>query len=260
MTRITMRELAYHEAGHAVMAYRHRVKIQGRGIFIHPKVGGGACLPKIMPYGNVRDSLTNFTGDDLKRHLRRLFAQVEIFQAGEVAGRNSGGRSRGFVVPIRVICHEMSRQNGYQGLTNKHRTKCRTVDDLARSVWYLMEARRAITNRTPLLRTDLWNVLHSHRESELRVSEILSRERTWGAVEALAKALLKCKKLRQLRSEVVNDILDDLRPPRVREDAPLPPFTVGVLYGPHMDQQLRLTTRGAAWDALSLQAGTLGAP
>ena len=226
MPELTIKECAYHEAGHAVIAHRHGMRMTKRGIVIHREPVNGTLaathFKSAMPNHMVWSCL-QMADDEFRRGwVRRLFAEVEISQAGVLAQWNRPWDDVPSRVAPKLLVERVARESSEMasvnymamkrydemavkpygdGLFSSHRERMRRrrnlrrrghpEDDVDDAVWLLMEARRAITGRYHVGPVDRFKVINAFQNGESQLIKVLHRERTWRAIEALARALIE---------------------------------------------------------------------
>ncbi len=83
---------AYHEAGHAVIAWRHRQRVRAGGVWIDAKGYGGNCHVCSLVFPGEAVGMRGMGERFWRLYLARVTAQVEIDQAGWLAEYIHHGR------------------------------------------------------------------------------------------------------------------------------------------------------------------------
>ncbi len=83
--------VAYHEAGHAVIAWRHREIVREDGVSIDAKGYGSNCHVRSLVFPGESVAMRGMGERFWRLYLARVTAQVEIDQAGWLTNRVASG-------------------------------------------------------------------------------------------------------------------------------------------------------------------------
>ena len=211
-----LERIAYHEAGHAVIAYRHGREVTKRGITFERDslkrlLGGRAHLKGTMPNSIAARSL-GYGGEVFERIMyERVTAQVEILQAGFLSEINRNWDGSELVRSPEQTAEEIMKWVQCGSARRRNRLCRGGLDDLSGAVLLLLSARQAKVGREELTEDDGCAVLCEYHNGQSRMLQILRRQRTWRAIDALAKILLERG---HLEAKDANRIIDAARPPR----------------------------------------------
>ena len=203
-----MEAAAYHEAGHAVIGWRHRQFVRERGLSID-RIGMGHAHVRRIVFPGEGDAM-KATGDERlwKAYCLRVTAHVEVYQAGRLAEHlhhGVGGRYTANGV------EDATYESESYGLVDRLNDN-EEVDDLDSALDALIEVRRVETGHYRLSDADREWIVREFLRIQKRLVLILRRQRTWRAIESVAKPLLE---RHRLGWEEVDSILEAAHPPQV---------------------------------------------
>ena len=204
-----MEAAAYHEAGHAVIAWRHRRFVGERGLSIESGGFGHAHVRRIVLPGE--GDASKASGDERiwKAYCLRVTAHVEVYQAGRLAEHLHHGEGAGRYT-ANSVKDAIYGSESY-GLVDKLNDN-EEVDDLDSVLDALIEVRRVETGHYRLSDADREWIVREFLRIQKRLVLILRRQRTWRAIESVAKPLLE---RHRLGWEEVDSILEAAHPPQV---------------------------------------------
>lgn len=198
--RVTIEASAYHEAGHAVVAWRHNNIIREHGISIDGQ-GLGQCHVRPQVFSGEGQMMKTITdGGRAWRHfLYRVEAKVECDQAGML---------------VEIQHHQLIRPDGVDVIsyeledmrwldTEGHLEAIEGWSDINFALWTLADARRAEAGHTELTSEDFDYIVRWYLRLQTKVARYIKRPRTWGAITALAEALIEHRKVDADRAEAI---------------------------------------------------------
>ena len=186
VTTEQVKATAYHEAGHAVIAYRHCVAIREDGVSIDARRGWYTHVrPTVFP-GEAAMMRAQPDPSLWRMFFRRVVAEVEISQAGWLAEYLFHGK--GGPVAAEDVENECA---AWAGLSFAERqADDNGFDDIVQAVFWLMDFRRADTSHDGLRSEDRRWVVHEYLHIQRRLLLVLRRARTWAAIVLLANTLV----------------------------------------------------------------------
>ncbi len=205
--RLQFEAAAYHEAGHAVIAWRHRQIVRERGVTIDPSGAGHTHVRSIVSPGEGTAVKANGDVRLWKAYCRQVAAQVEIVQAGWLAEHLHHGM--GGLHTANDVENVIADVEWYGRAAQVEANE--EIDDLEFAVDTLIEAYRTETGRYELTDADAKEITRTYLQIQRRLFGILRRPRTWGAIEAVAEGLLERYRLDM---EEIYSVIEAARPPR----------------------------------------------
>ena len=180
---------AYHEAGHAVIAWRHGVVVRGDGVSIDPETYLGYCRFRSMVYPGEAVVCKRDGGRHWRSYLWRVNGEVAIDQAGQLAEQAHHGLGTPHS-EIEVL-DELATWASYGFAFGELLKDEGHMADLPSAVFWLAEAQRAQVGTDRLTDSDERLIARQYLSIQRRLCRILRRPRTWRAIEAMADRLVE---------------------------------------------------------------------
>jgi hypothetical protein len=207
---------AHHEAGHAVVAYRHNNWVRERGVWIED--GGGGCHTRAQAWpGEGKRTAPEYW----QAYLHRLEGDIQEYQAGWLAE----------VCPAiyNGPAGPRTADDVREALWDNHCVEPGgdEWDDLATAAYYLADARKAEVGRDDLSTLDEEFIVNWYLRIQSRVLEYIWEPPTWNAISTVAGELMVKGKLSE---EEADAILERISPPQMPiVDLTEPPIHAGVV-------------------------------
>jgi len=179
------RAAAFHEAGHVVVAYRHRQLPYG-SIQIGDDGGGLAPCEALVTDGQAAWARSQSDTGHWHWYDYRLGGELEFCQAGGLA--EWLWHKRGDRDPAADIEFGIGEAEGYRSMEEMILDQ-EGGEDCVKAAYYLCEWRRAITKVWRLSDSDYDSIVRRYVNSHRKLNGILRRKRTWAAINTLAARL-----------------------------------------------------------------------
>ncbi len=195
MHRLNIEASAYHEAGHAVFAWRYRNMIREGGVSIDAH-GLGQCHTRWQIFPGEGAAIYKTPDCALRElvwhnYLWHAKAQATELLAGWLSEHHYHGRGHNNIPEDEIIIAlEDLTELGIEGYIEDFGD----LDDVAATVFTFAEVRLAERSKATLQeldKEDVGEIISYIRQMERRVKRALHHPRTWRAITSLAAALLE---------------------------------------------------------------------